>query len=152
MTEITTEDWTKLAETVNAFSDSASGYTVTWKKYIGDIDRYREQGDLKSEDREMKTLVDFNAFRTWPQDKRSEQGTIDKEYCALYLNKAYLSTKGWLTANRNFDFNPGMDRFVIDGTTYKPSGDTTVSQTFSDSLFIILILEREAYVTSKEPR
>lgn len=152
MTQLSPADWEKFTNTVNTFSDSISDYTVIWKKYIGDIDRYREQGDIKFEDREMKTLIAFNAFRNWPQDKRSEQGTIDKEYCSLYLNKAYLASKDWLTDNKNLDFDPGMDRFVIDGITYKPSGDTLISQVFNNTLFITLILERESYVTSKELR
>ncbi len=152
MNQISTSQWEKFTKVVNTFSDSVSNYPVIWRKNNGEIDRHREQSNLTFETINLTTLVDFNAFRNWPQDVRSETGSIDKEYCALYLNKAYLLKNEWLSDKGNLNFDPGMDRFIINGVTYKPSGDTLISQTYADALFYLLILERESYITAEEPR
>jgi len=149
---MTTNVWDKYKKAINAFSNTVSNEDIQWHRLISNVDRFGEGESEQTEIIPLKSLVAYNTFRTWPVDSRTPSGTIDKEYCHLYLNLAYLQENNWLTVNKQFDFNPGLDRFWLNGLEYKPAGDTGTSQANVDPLFQILILEREEYATGKDTR
>jgi len=144
--------WTKYRNAVNSYSDTVANEAVIWKRVTSNVDRWQEGMAKIYEDTSISCLVAYNTFRTWPVDSRTDTGIIDKEYCHLYLNKAYLEAQGWLTPNGQLDFNPDFDRFILDGLTYKPAGDTGTAQANTNPLFIIVILEREETSTGDKVR
>lgn len=143
--------WAKYERAVNAYSDTVSLQTVLWKRMVARIDRWQE-GIKQFEDITFKTLVAYNTFRTWPVDSRTDTGIIDKEYMHLYLNKAQMEREGHLTPEGQLNFNPGYDRFWINGLEYEPAGDTGTGQAEDNPLYIILILEREVTPTGVDSR
>lgn len=144
--------WAKYKTAIDAYSQTVSSEDITWHRLSANVDRWMEGMEENFEIVNFVSLVAYNTFRTWPVDSRTETGIIDKEYCHLYLNLTYLEENGWLTADKQFDFNPGFDRFWINGLEYKPAGDTGAAQANINPLFQILILEREEFKTGDKQR
>lgn len=144
--------WSKYIKAVNAYSHSVSNETVIWDRVVVNTDRFGEGEAEQVTQIPLQTLVAYNSFRTWPVDDRTFTGDVDKEYCHLYLNLEYLEKEGFLTSSHQFSFNPGLDRFWINGIKYKPAGDTGTAQANINPLFQILILERDEYDTGNNPR
>lgn len=145
-------NWDKYRKVINKYAGTVSNQEVIWHRVVANLDRFGEGEGEQTVPIVLKALVAYNVFRTWPVDSRTLTGVIDKEYCHVYLNLEYLKEAGYLTADNQFDFNPGLDRFWINGLEYKPAGDTGASQANTSPLFQIIILEREAYPTSEDPR
>ena len=59
------------------------------------------------------------------------------------LIRQHIEQLGHLTPEGYWDFNWSEDRFVINGITYKPSGDTQVAQAKDEALVFMVILKRD---------
>jgi len=144
--------WEAYRKAQNNFYKSAGKQVIVWRKVVANIDRFGEGISKKTEDIPLEVLMGYNDNRTWPVDRVSSTGVIDKENLWLYLNREYLSTKGFLNVRGYFDFNPGLDRFYVQGVEYKPSGDIASAQAEDNPLFILLVLEREEGTTGEPLR
>lgn len=144
-------DWARFEAVVNNFSAGTANQIITWLHYGRVLDRYYEEPPLDAvETRSIPALVAYNAFKVWPMTDHRVTGDIDQQYAHLYLLKTRMQDLGYLTPNGNLNFNPSLDRFIINGDKFKPAGDTQVSQTSDHPIFIIIILERDTPTTRQK--
>ena len=92
---------------------------------------------------QSQALCYYNAFRNWPINKATVTGELDDENLSILVTKSYIEQLGHLTPEGYWDFNWSEDRFVINGITYKPSGDTQVAQAKDEALVFMVILKRD---------
>jgi len=136
-------EWERYTQDLFEFSKLTALQTITWRKLTKRISRFGEDKGTSFTDITLKGLIHYNAFRVWPINKIREVGTDDKEYLHILLNNEYLKSLGLLNAHSYFKFNPFEDRFIVNGITYRTSGDTPISQGKSAPLYSIVILERD---------
>lgn len=143
MSFISDADWADFYSIINASAEDFFQKTITWRSWI--IDR---NGDAEGEKVELpqislKCLINYNYMRTWPITNRTESGGNDRQSVQVYFNKNELALAGYLTPDGNLNYNPGTDKFIIDGIQYEPSGDTSAAQAKDIDLFFTLILQRD---------
>jgi hypothetical protein len=97
----------------------------------------------------LKVLISYNYFRTWPLSKHDTQGESDNQNMAVFINRDYLSSLGYLTSKGYLSFNPATDFFIHRGIKYKGEGDTFASQAYDDPLLILIVLRREEILTGE---
>lgn len=123
---------------------------LTWHRLVSNFDVNGEGSQPVYIQVELKCLIGYNDFRTWPMDRPGESGVIDMQNMYIILNKEYLREEGYLNENDYFALNSQRDYFTLRGIHYEDSGDTDVSQAGSDPLLVYLILKRKEYETGKE--
>lgn len=147
MNLMTPEQWAMHIDTVNLWQEDAFQETITWmssatnRSYHGEDDNHRENAI------ELKCLVLYNYFRSWPIDQATDSGEIDKQSCMAIFNLKWLETQGHLNEFGQFDINQGDDKFILNGLTYVPSGDSQVSQAYNNPLMTFIVLKREEIST-----
>lgn len=101
---------------------------------------------------EIEALCSYNAFRNWPLNSYSVSGESDDENCSLLVSMdyiknlesgRYLKTIGDSEVDTYWDLNWQEDRFIINGLTYRPSGDTQLAQAKDEALVFMVILKRD---------
>lgn len=143
-------DWAKHINAINAWHEDAFQQDIIWKKnivnrsYHGEDDNYRDREII------LKGLVSYNFFRSWPIDQPTDTGELDKQNCMAIFNIKWLEEQGHLNEHKQLKFDPGDDKFIINGITYVPAGDSQVSQAYDDPLMIFIILKREEIETGNE--
>lgn len=107
---------------------------------------------------EIEALCSYNAFRTWPLNTSSVSGETDDENCSLLVSMdyiknldggRYLKTIGDSEVDTYWDLNWQEDRFIVNGLTYRPSGDTQLAQAKDEVLVFMVILKRDRRNSSK---
>ena len=88
-------------------------------------------------------MLSYNAFRNWPINKATVAGALDDENLSLLVSDNYIRSIGYENEQGYWDFNWEMDRFVINGIVYKPSGDTQIAQAKDQALAYMVILKRD---------
>ena len=101
---------------------------------------------------EIEALCSYNAFRNWPLNSYSVSGESDDENCSLLVSMdyiknlesgRYLKTICDSEVDTYWDLNWQEDRFIINGLTYRPSGDTQLAQAKDEALVFMVILKRD---------
>lgn len=123
---------------------------ITWHRLIEGIDYHGENRAPEYQEIQLKCLVGYNDFRTWPMDRVNESGSIDMQNMYIILNKKYLEEEGYINDNGYFNFSSQKDFFSLKGIYYEDSGDTEVSQSADDNLFFYIILKRKEYETGEK--
>lgn len=141
------EDWQMHIDAINNWHNDAFQEDIIWHKNIVNRNYHGEDYGYNYDDITLKGLVNYNFFRTWPIDQMTDTGEIDKQSCVLMMNLKYLESRGFLNENQQFDFNPGDDKFTINGVLHVASGDSHISQAFNDPLMCFIILKREEIET-----
>lgn len=141
MAHMTPADWQRYEDVINEFQEDAFQQIITWRRRATTVDPHGEDSNIRYEDLELKGLVHYNHFRSWPLTSYTETGEIDKQNCMVFLNIAYLKTLG-LAQNGQLEFEQSYDRFIINGTEYQPAGDSQVAQANDQPLFIFIVLKR----------
>ena len=136
-------DWDKYIQTMNDWQEDAFQQKLVWKRFITYQNKHGEDNKPLFEDVELKGLLHYNYFRAWSVTQSTTTGEIDKESCLLYFNKKYLKEQGYIKNDNTFDFDPAMDRFILDGITYKSTGESQAGQAHDSTLFYFLVLKRE---------
>jgi len=144
--------WDAYRSAVNNYHLSVGKQKIIWRKMIANVDRFGEGFTEKYEEIELEVLMGYNDMRTWPTDRIDQPGIRDKENLWLYLNRKHLGDQGFLNDRGYLDFNPGRDRFLVQGIEYKPGGDVASAQAEANPLYILLILEREETETGNPLR
>lgn len=139
---ISTAEWGDFENIINDFANDAWQQLIVWKKCIRATDKLGDDSNPLYKENELRGLVNYNHFRSWPINTQQITGEIDKESILLYLNTKYLADNNYLNANGLLKFNPTLDIFTIDGLEYKASGDSKTSQTDSKTLVNFIILRR----------
>jgi hypothetical protein len=119
---------------------------VQWVRRVEVHDQWNE-GEFTTEIINLRTLPNYNVVRTWPIDMNTETGELDRQTIQLYFHKPYLENLGFINANGAFAYDSGHDRFILDGITYEPEGDTPASTARDEDQWITIILKREEKAT-----
>jgi hypothetical protein len=149
MSFLTSADWALYTNTINQASDTFNKELITWHSLTKRINRMGEDNPTSQTftNITLEVLVQYNVFRTWPINKETKTGDLDKESILVIVNKQYLSDLGYLNNAGYFEFRPDEDRFSLHGKTYRCAGDTPASQTNTDPLLFYIIMEREILST-----
>ena len=144
--------WNTYKALINSIRDSFNQDTLLWRRaQVTSIPLYNEDNPFDSfTDINLKVLVAYNYFRTWPITKDTIQGATDEQNMVIHINRDYLDGLGYLTAEGYFDFKPEDDVFIHRGIRYRTSGDTFHSQAKDEPLFIQLILVRDVIATGTD--
>lgn len=148
--KITDAQWNQYIEIVQDFIENDAGLApITWRKHINQPGQYGEDSNNNFNDITLNVLIQYNKFRTWPVNKDSESGELDEQSVSIFVSARKLKELGYLKPSSPtdpkfyWDFNPGEDRFIINGITYKASGDTQVSQAYDTAILFLVVLKRE---------
>lgn len=140
---MTQADWDAHIDAINSFAEDAFQQEVTWIKSASTLSKNGEDDINRTISLMIKGIIQYNYFRSWPSDKKDVAGEVDGESCLIYLNLKYLNDMGYLNANNQFKFSPVLDRFVIEGLTYKADGDSQTAQAGDKPILHFIILKRE---------
>lgn len=135
-------DWDRYKHIVQKFLEDDSGrQTVAWCRNIDQPLFMGEDVKPKYELVPIEVLCYYNAFRNWPINKATVSGELDDENLVILIPKSsitdYLNTMGY------FKFNWSEDRFIINGISYKPDGDTEVAQAKDEAIVFQIIIKRD---------
>lgn len=135
-------DWDRYKHIVQKFlEDDAGRQTIGWCK---NLDQPLFMGEDVAPEYVLipiEALCYYNAFRNWPINKATITGELDDENLVILIPKS--SIKPYLNSFGYLKFNWSEDRFIINGITYKPSGDTEVAQAKDEPIVFQIILKRD---------
>ena len=141
---ISNKAWNRYKKIVQNFLDFDAGrQPVHWLKHIDQQLAFAEDSTPQFVDIPMEALCFYNAFRNWPLNKATVSGSLDEENLSIYVSKSEIEKLGYLNSEGYWDFNWVEDRFVINGITYMPSGDTQIAQAKDEALVFMVILKRD---------
>lgn len=136
--------WAKYKKIIKDFMDNDAGrQVVTWMKHIDQIGPFGEDNENRYIPIQLEALCYYNVFRNWPINKPTTSGELDDENLTIYVTKRQIENLGYINSEGYWQFNWSEDRFIINGITYKPSGDTQVAQAKDEALCFIIILKRD---------
>ena len=136
--------WDKYKKIIKDFMDNDAGrQVVTWMRHIDQIGAFGEDVGDQYLPVQLEALCYYNVFRNWPINKPTISGELDEENLTIYVTKRQIETLGYINSEGYWQLNWSEDRFVINGITYKPSGDTQVAQAKDEALCFIVILKRD---------
>lgn len=144
--------WSKFKSIHRTFFEGIAARPITWFRLKSNHDRWGEGESPQYEEIELKAVLGYNYFRTWPTNQFTETGALDKESMYVYINRQYLKELGYINKNGNFDMDPVHDKFLIDGIMYYPDGDSNIALAYDDPMYYMIILSREVVKTGKKAR
>lgn len=150
------DSWDRYKRHITQFLNQDSGrQTIIWAKRVKPLLTHAEDKIPHYHRLEIEALCYYNAFRNWPINNPSVSGETDEENLSIMVSRKYIEEyRGGLFWKRNetstgvetdgyWDFDWQRDRFVINGITYRPSGDTQVAQAKDEALVFLVILKRD---------
>ena len=150
---VSNKSWERYKKHIKGFLDNDAGrQTVIWARHLDQLLSHGEDTIPTYQKVMIEGLVYYNAFRNWPLNTPSISGESDEENCSLWVSVEYLKSledgKYIKTFNDSevevyWDINWQEDRFIINGITYRPSGDTQLSQAKDEALVFMVILKRD---------
>lgn len=149
---ITPAQWAKYKQAINDGLETFAQKEIIWLKYVNQINRFGEDPEIAPVQITLKCLINYNYMRSWPITFTSDSGELDRQSMQVLFSLQYLRDEGHLTGDNSLDYDPGMDRFIIDGMIMKGSGDTPVSQAEGEDLMYSLIVKREETDTGNKVR
>lgn len=150
---IDSSTWAMYRQLINDASDTFNNEIIIWNRLSIRLDRDGDDSALANNSFQtinLKALLQYNVFRTWPIDRSTDTGIINNQSVMIILNKDYLAGLGYINADNNFDFDPSNDYFTVHGVDYKPMGDTAAAQADNDPLLVFVICERMRVPTGKK--
>lgn len=136
--------WAKYKRVVTDFLDKDSGkQVITWAKHANQMLSHGEDYLPQYYNIQIEALCYYNAFRNWPINKSSVSGELDDENLSIMISKNQIKKLGYLNENGYWDFNWVEDKFIINGITYRPTGDTQIAQAKDEALLFLIILKRD---------
>jgi len=148
MVKISTAAWNRYKDIINEAHDDFNQDTITWARHQQTrVELFRDGIENNYQEVELKVLVGYNYFRTWPITSHDGDGELDSQNMVLYINVKYLKDNGWADINNYLDFNPANDFFIHRGIKYKGEGDTFIAQAKDEPLMFLLVLRREEETT-----
>lgn len=150
--------WSRYKKLVQKFlSEEAGLKPITWLVHLSQPLPFGEDVGSCYLSRTLQVLVGYNVMRTWPINQVTPSGELDNETCYIIISNDKLAELGYLDEHGYFKFDITRDRFIIDGISYKSSGDTQYAQAREDELVSMVILKRitnenlEQYKIVEEP-
>lgn len=140
--------WEKYKRIISTFLDrDAAKQSILWAHHPSQLMPFGEDSYPGYYIRPIEALCYYNAFRNWPINRETTNGELDEENLSIIISKSYIESKGYLNNEGYFDFDWSLDRFVINGIVYKPSGDTQIAQAKDEALAFLIILKRDRDTT-----
>jgi hypothetical protein len=143
MNLIGNNDWLDFRGVMRNIHDTFEQKKITWLRKIVTVNVNMEDSNTAMESVTLEVQLNYNYMRSWPITNTTESGEIDRQSVQVLVNKDWLREKGYINSNNYFDYNPDVDRFIIDGMMMKAVGDTAVSQSIDDDILITFLLKRE---------
>lgn len=144
MSFLTPEEWADYELTINDFSQEAFNQDMTWLRCVRALSKDGSDDSPMYTEVNLKCLVQYNFFRSWPINLNTTTGQVDGESAMVLLNNKYLNDNGYLNEHGQFKMRPSLDKFIINGLRYVNKGDSQASQTNSSNpLLHFLILLRD---------
>ena len=150
---ISNHSWDRYKNHIKRFLNLDAGrQTIVWCKHINQMLSHGEDTIPAYCRVEMEALCTYNAFRNWPLNTPSISGEADEENCSILVSMDYLKnleggrylrTVGNSGVDTYWDLNWQEDRFIINGLTYRSSGDTQLAQAKDEALVFMVILKRD---------
>jgi len=140
---VSSAQWARYKKIIDKAHGSFNQDTLIWIKYNDSVPRYNEELGENGTRIELKALIGYNSFRTWPITRRDNAGELDNQNMVAYINRQYLIDLGYTTPQGYFNFRPDKDYFIHRGLRYKAEGDTLLSQAYDDPLLVLIVLKRE---------
>ena len=135
-------DWARYSRIISTFMDEdAAKQPITYAQANTPY-QYGEDNGITYNKVELKGLLTYNSFRTWPINMPTISGEIDGENCAVLFSRNYISNQNLLNEKGYWDIDSANDRFIIDGKIYKSAGDTYTSQASGTGIVFMVILKR----------
>lgn len=147
---ISPNTWGNFRALINSAHDTFNTKEIVWKKALNKLDRYGEDPTSITSSVTLKVLINYNYMRTWPITFTTDSGELDRQSLQLLINKDYLRGLGFINAEGYFNYNPDLDRFIIDGLVHKAFGDTPISQAYKDDLLFAIVVKREETSTGDQ--
>lgn len=144
------KDWNMHINAINEWHNDAFQQEITWLKMVTHRDHHGEDSNHRPISINLKCLILYNYFRSWPLDQATNTGEIDKQSCVALFNIEWLKQNGYANQQGQLAMNPGDDKFIINGVTYVPSADSQVSQAYGNPLMFFIVLKREELETGTE--
>lgn len=141
-------NWANYKSLMLSAHDTFNQKTVTWFKSIGGLDRDGE--DNLTERFTQITLLCLLIYSdkvTWPTSQYTESGKLDKSNQALMFNMQYLDSLGYLDSDKEFIYNPDTDRILNEGSMWKCSGSSNLSQAPDGPLHCMIIMQKQVVPT-----
>lgn len=131
-------------QAINDASDTFNKQLITWARATKKLDYNGNDDDpLTYSMIPLLCLCAFNTMPSWPLDRQTETGIVDKDGLPIILNKDYLRGLGYLTPDGMMAIDMDVDYFILDGKKYKVLGDTQASPLGNDPTLQYLILVRD---------
>lgn len=153
---VSNKSWDRYKNHIKRFLDLDAGrQTIIWAKNLNQLLTHGEDRIPRYRRIEIEALCYYNAFRNWPINTPTVTGETDDENLSIMISRDYIEAldggKYWKRVTTDtgaptdgyWDFNWSEDKFVINGLTYKPSGDTNVAQAKDEALVFLIILKRD---------
>lgn len=153
---VSNKSWDRYKNHIKRFLEMDSGrQTIVWAKRIDQLLTHGEDKIPFYENIEIEALCYYNAFRNWPINMAGVSGETDEENLSIMLSRDYIqdlqdgrfwnsyTTETGVPTDGYWDFNWQLDRFQINGITYRPTGDTQVAQAKDEALVFLIILKRD---------
>ena len=139
---LNTAAWENYKKVINLSHNDFFQETIVWKKLIKRLNRYEDNNNITYDTINLKCLLAFNVFRSWPTTIETEAGALDSENMVMYLNLNYLMGAGYLSPDNNFKFDPALDYFIYAGQKYRSAGEMPAAQAKDEPLLVMIILKR----------
>lgn len=149
---VSNRSWDRYKKHIKGFLNQDAGrQTVIWAKHLNQMLSHGEDTVPTYRKIKIEGLCSYNAFRNWPLNSTTVSGENDDENCSLLVSMDYLKNfedgKYLKTfgddVDTYWDLNWQEDRFIINGLTYRPSGDTQLAQAKDEALVFMVILKRD---------
>lgn len=151
-TYIQNNQWAQFRDVIDNFNDDAFNQPVQWLHTVNTLSEFGEDNNVVHETIELKGLIWYNDYRSWPTSIPKPSGIVDGQSVVLYLNIKYLYTNfpTKLNADNFLKLDIGNDVFIINGQRYKAAGESQTAQASDKPLILFIILKREESTTSQD--
>jgi hypothetical protein len=152
--DLLANDWDDFKNLISVDGqDTFCKQTIIWRRVTTKVDPFMEDNSQGlHQDITLKCLCNYNYMRSWPVTNFTESGGNDRQSTQVLFTKEYLRGLGYLNADGYFDYNPVLDKFILDGLIMEPAGDSSVSQAGDDPLLQEVILVRQPTTTGTNPQ
>lgn len=135
-------NWNIYKNIINKIHDEFNQQIIIWRRFTYGTSRYGEGDNKNYEEIELKCLIGYNDFRTWPITERGLSGDVDKQNMYVLINIQYLRKLGYLSteSDRYLDLDMDNDYFIYQGQKWFLSGETPISQAKDEPLLFQIIL------------
>lgn len=138
---LSSAEWASFRQAINNASDTFNAHVVIWHSLNKRLDFHGDERDPKTfTSHNLNCLINSNYLKTWPDNKLTEAGDVNRDNLCLIFNRDYLGGLGFLDGDGEFIVDPEYDYFEIMGQKYSVAGGMAVAQAYDLNTLVYLIL------------